>query len=402
MAYDFVIGMDVGKYFHHACVLDPQGRQVLSKRINQHEGSLRKLFGKFLANDAEVLVVVDQPNNIGRLTVAVAQAMGADVRYLPGLAMRQLSRIHVGNSKTDVRDAYVIAHAGLNLPDSLRSVDRVEEVFVQLKVLNGIDEDLARAYTRLINQMRSALVGTYPAFEYVLRGQMIHRKWILHLLAKYGGPTKIRRVGKARLAAFARGHRARNPEPVIDAMLAVSHGQTVPIAGAEYAELGVAMSAKDALAKLEHRKKIEAQVLGLIQDIPQTEILLSMPGIGPRSAAQILMTVGDMSDFPDAAHLASYAGLSPQKNQSGTSIMSNSPNRAGNKKLKNALWQSSFASIRFHERSRQFYERKRNEGKRHNAAVVALARRRLNVLFAMMRSGELYRDIPTAQKAAAA
>ena len=87
---------------------------------------------------------------------------------------------------------------------------------------------------------------------------MIHRKWILHLLAKYGGPTKIRRVGKTRLAAFACGHRARNPEPVIDAMLAVSHGQTVPIAGAEYAELGVAMSAKDALAKLEHRKKIEA------------------------------------------------------------------------------------------------------------------------------------------------
>ncbi|ACP33970.1 putative transposase [Corynebacterium aurimucosum ATCC 700975] len=129
MAYDFVIGVDVGKYFHHACVLDPHGRQVLSKRINQHEGSLRKLFGQFLADNASVLVI---PNDIGRLTVAVTQDMGADVRYLPGLAMRQLSRIHVGNSKTDVRDAYVIAHAGLNLPDSLRSVDRVEEVFIQL------------------------------------------------------------------------------------------------------------------------------------------------------------------------------------------------------------------------------------------------------------------------------
>ncbi|ERA53933.1 transposase-like protein [Corynebacterium diphtheriae str. Aberdeen] len=52
------------------------------------------------------------------------------------------------------------------------------------------------------------------------------------------------------------------------------------------------------------------------------------------------MTVGDMSNFPSAAHVASYAGLSPRTNQSGTSIMSNSLNRAGNKKLKNALWQS--------------------------------------------------------------
>lgn len=216
---------------------------------------------------------------------------------------------------------------------------------------------------------------------------MIHRKWLLHLLANYDGPTKIRRIGKARLTAFARSHKARNPEPIIDAMLAAIHEQTVSIAGAEYAELGVAMSAKDALTKLKHRKEIEAQVIALIQDIPHTEILLSMSSVGPRSAAQILMIVGDMSNFPDVAHLASYVGFSPRTNQSGTSIMPNSPNRAGNKKLKNALCQSSCASIRFHERSRQFYERKRKEDKRHNGAVVTLARRRLNVLYAMMRSG---------------
>ena len=147
MAYDFVIGVDGGTYFHHACALDPHRRQVLSKRINQHEGSLRKLFSKILADDASVLVIVDQPNNIGRLTVTVAQDMGADVRYLPRLAMRQLSHIHVGNSKTDVRDAYVIAHAGLNLPDSLRSVDRVEEVCLQLKVLNAIGRPRSGLHT---------------------------------------------------------------------------------------------------------------------------------------------------------------------------------------------------------------------------------------------------------------
>ena len=84
MTYDYVIGMDVGKYFHHACVLDIDGTQVLSKRINQNEKSLRALFSTFSAHDHKVLVVVDQPNNIGRLTVAVAQDLGIDVRYLPG------------------------------------------------------------------------------------------------------------------------------------------------------------------------------------------------------------------------------------------------------------------------------------------------------------------------------
>lgn len=334
MTYDYVIGMDVGKYFHHACVLDIDGTQVLSKRINQNEQSLRALFSAFSAYDHKVLVVVDQPNNIGRLTVAVAQDIGIGVRYLPGLAMRQLSRIHAGNAKTDIRDAYIIAHAAKNLPESLRSVDRVEEAFLQLKVLNGIDEDLARSYTRLINQIRSALVGCYPQFEQALRGQIIHRKWVLHLLARYGGPTKIKRLGKAKAAAFARRYKARNPEPVLDAIFAAISEQTVTIAGAHYAEMGVAMSAKDALLKLEHRQQIEKEVIELINDIPHTQFLLSMPGIGPKTAAQILMTAGDMSDFPSAGHLASYAGLSPRTNQSGTSIMSNSLNRAGNKKIK--------------------------------------------------------------------
>lgn len=129
MAYDYVIGMDVGKYFHHACSLDSNGNQVVSKRVNQHERSLRKLFTAYAGQCSNTLVVVDQPNNIGRLTVAVAQDIGVDVRYLPGLAMRQLSRIHAGNSKTDVRDAYIIAYAGKYLPESLRQVDRVEDAF---------------------------------------------------------------------------------------------------------------------------------------------------------------------------------------------------------------------------------------------------------------------------------
>ena len=120
MTYDYVIGMDVGKYFHHACILDSNGNQVLSKRVNQHEQSLRKLFAAYAGQGSNTLVVVDQPNNIGRLTVAIAQDIGVDVRYLPGLAMRQLSRIHAGNSKTDVRDAYIIAYAGKYLPESLR------------------------------------------------------------------------------------------------------------------------------------------------------------------------------------------------------------------------------------------------------------------------------------------
>jgi hypothetical protein len=47
-------------------------------------------------------------------------------------------------------------------------------------------------------------------------------------------------------------------------------------------------------------------------------------------------------------------------------------------------------SIRSCPESRQFYERKRAEKKQHKQAVLALARRRVNVLFAMIRDGQCY------------
>ena len=74
-----------------------------------------------------VVVVVDQPATIGALPVAVAQAMGLDTAYLPGLAMRRIADLHPGTAKTDARDAYVIADAARTLPHTLRRVDVGED-----------------------------------------------------------------------------------------------------------------------------------------------------------------------------------------------------------------------------------------------------------------------------------
>ena len=57
----------------------------------------------------------------------------------------------------------------------------------------------------------------------------------------------------------------------------------------------------------------------------------------------------------------------------------------GNKALKRVFYQSAFCSLS-HPDSRAFYDRKRREGKRHHQAVLALARRRINVLWAMLHN----------------
>src|SRR5664279_6251031 len=114
-----------------------------------------------------------------------------------------------------------------------------------------------------------------------------------------------------------------------------------------------------------------------------------MPGVGSRTAVKILTIVGDGSAFPTAGHLAAYAGLAPVTRKSGTSIKGESRSHRGNRALKSALFLSAFASLS-DPTSRAYYDRKRAEGKRHNAAVICLARRRVDVLFAMLRDGVTY------------
>ena len=104
----------------------------------------------------------------------------------------------------------------------------------------------------------------------------------------------------------------------------------------------------------------------------------------------MLAEIGDISRFANGSRLASYAGLAPVTRQSGSSIRGQTRSRRGNHRLKNAMYLSAFASLR-DPVSRAFYDRKRAEGKKHTAAVICLARRRCDVILAMLRSREPYR-----------
>ncbi|MET9031165.1 transposase, partial [Nocardia sp. NPDC004168] len=98
--------------------------------------------------------------------------------------------------------------------------------------------------------------------------------------------------------------------------------------------------------------------------------------------------------FASAGHLAAYADIAPATHRSGSSIRGEHPARSGNHKLKRALFLSAFAAL--HDpASRAYYDRKRAEGKKHNAALICLARRRCDVLYAMLKHGELYRSPTT-------
>lgn len=119
---------------------------------------------------------------------------------------------------------------------------------------------------------------------------------------------------------------------------------------------------------------------------------MTLPGLGAVACATFLSEVGDIFRFDSAANLAAYAGLAPRVRQSGKTVHSATKPRGGNRRLKRVLILPASKSILFCDESRDYYDRKRAEGRTCNSAVTALARRRLNVMYAMLRDGRPYEN----------
>jgi transposase len=397
--YGVFLGLDVGKGNHHAVGLDPTGKRLHDAPLPNSEPKLRAVFDK-LAVHGPLLVVVDQPATIGALPVAVARAAGHRVAYLPGLAMRRIADLYPGRAKTDARDAFIIADAARTLPHTLRQIDVGDDTLAELDVLVGFDDDLAGEATRISNRIRGLLTGLHSALERAIGPKITHPA-VLEILSRCGGPAGIRAAGQRKVASIATAHAPRMGEKLVTAIWAALDEQTVTVPGTAAADTVLPRLADSLKTVLQQRKAVAKQVEEILDAHPLAPVLISMPGIGVRTAARILLEIGDASAFKSSAHLAAYAGIAPVTRSSGSSIKGEHPARTGNRKLKRAFFLAAFAAL--HDpASRTYYDRKRAQGKKHNAALICLARRRCDVLFAMLRNKTYYRHPePTTTQAAA-
>ena len=281
-----------------------------------------------------MLMVVVQPNTIGALPIAVARDAGCPVVYLPRLATRKAADLYPGRSKTD-RDAFIIADTARTMPHTLRQVDRDNEILSALKILSGFDEDLAHETTRALNRIRSLLTQIHAALERVFTGGALSTALVLDLLEKYGGPTGFTAAGRGKVLRFGRSPSRRDPDALIDRIFTALGEQTVTVVatGTAAVELVIRRVAGQVKELKEQRATVAREVEAMVEDFPLASVLMSMPGIGVKTAAQILLNIGDGSAFETPGHLAAYAGIAPVTRRSGTSIRGEFPARSGNKRL---------------------------------------------------------------------
>jgi transposase len=382
-------------------VVDAAGTVVLSRKVVNDEQHIRELIAEVDELGPQVSWAVDLTMTYASLLLTVLAGVGKSVRYLAGRAVWQASTVYRGGeSKTDAKDARVIADQSRMRGEDLPVLHPDDDLVTELRMLTAHRADLVADRTRTINRLRQQLIAVCPALERVAELSS-DRGWVV-LLSRYQRPKAIRQSGISRLTKVLADAGVRNAATIAAAAVSAAKAQTVKLPGEEVAATLVAELAQGVIALDDRIKTTDADIEGRFRRHPLAEVITSMPGIGFRLGAEFLAAVGDPALIGSADQLAAWAGLAPVSRDSGTRTGNLRTPKRYSRRLRRVMYMSALTSIRCDADSRAYYQRKRSEGKRPIPATICLARRRTNVLYALIRDNRTWQpDSPPITQSAA-
>lgn len=391
------VGIDAGKGHHWAATVDETGATLWSKKVDNDESTILTAMGEILDLADEVHWAVDISGTSSALLLALLAAHGQQAVYVPGRTVNRMSGAYRGEAKTDARDAYVIAETARNRRD-FAAIDVPAQLAADLALLTAHRSDLVADRVRMINRLRDTLTGVFPALERAF--DYSSQKGALVLLTGYQMPEALRRRGRARLTAWLANRGVRGADAVAATALEAAQAQQTALPGEDVAAQIVADLAVQILALDDRLKRIDRQIRETFRSHPQAEIIESLPGMGPILGAEFVVAAGDLTAYADAGHLASAAGLVPVPRDSGRRTGNLHRPRRYSRRLRRVFYMSAQTSMMREGPNRDFYLKKRGEGCKHIQAVIALARRRASVLWALLRDNRVFTpELPVAQAA---
>lgn len=135
--------------------------------------------------------------------------------------------------------------------------------------------------------------------------------------------------------------------------------------------------------------EVEARIRAGIEEVEP--LILTIPGIGYTLGAQIVSEIGDVRRFRNAAAIVKYAGINPSISQSGKfSSEENHITKQGSPYLRRALYLAAMAQLKLKSPFYGYYAKKRADGKSHREALVAVARKLVHVIYAVLSKQEPY------------
>jgi len=378
------VGLDIGAEAHLLAAVDPEGAVVQRPaRLTEDAAGyaqLDALLARLGTPDA-LLVVCEATGHYWQNVVAHLWAGGWRVAVVNALRASRYAAEELVRTKTDPADALLLAQYGREKRPAPTPV--ADDATRELTELVRLRARLTQDFGDRVRQLHRAVDLTFPEFTRHVR--TLDSELAAAVLARHPTARAFARVGPGELAALVYDGRHKVGDDLARALVAAAKASVGAHHGETYAR-EVRYACEDLTTLRARLKELEGEVRTLVERHVVGRHLTTIPGVGPITAASVLAEVGDFGRFPDAATLASYAGLVPGLRHSGK----RAPLRAGlypvgNARLRRALYMATLTAVRRNPWLQAFYQRLVKRGKPKLVALTAAMRKLLGAMHSVAR-----------------
>jgi len=383
------VGVDVGKSRHHVSIRDVEG-DTYRKAVavaNDREGfaELVSTLERISTDKAEFLVGIEACPyglNLSYFLMAVGFSLVEVNPFRAG----QFRKAQGRKAKTDRIDARSVAailslggHKPLSIPDPILD---------NLKDLTRFRTDLVEEKAAMIIHLQEALSILFPEFERVFR--QLDSASSLAVLAAFPGPEHLIEGGEERVGATLSSASPHKMGRGMARKLIAAAKDTVGVAQKQLA-LGVKVSilAKRIASLKSTIRDLDTTITDLFDCLPNRP--QGFPVGHAPSLAAMVSEIGDVHRFATAKKFLSHFGWCPQTFQTGGYRMEHPKmSHAGNRFVRRLVWMLSVAAVRTVPRYREYFQRRVREGKAKMHILVAVGRKLLCMLYALLKRGVSY------------
>jgi len=318
------------------------------------------------------------------------------LRSKTGVRLVQVNPMHTkrlkeltGNSplKTDRKDPKVIADI-IELGHAL-TVVIPEGPAAELRRLTQGRERTIESRTRLFNQLQCLLVISFPEFLQVMKD--VKSASAQYLLQHYPTAKDIVALGETSLATLLRKvsrgklkpDRARALFEAADATVGVRDGRNSML-------LEIRLILETIASYNRFIDGLEAEMVRHLEQIPYSRVILSLKGIGSVTAAGLIGEVGDFTKFGTISEMMKLAGLDLYEVSSGKHRGKLRISKRGRPLIRKLLYLAALSAVRKGGVMHEWYQRALGRGMMKTKALVAVSRKLLGLIFALVRDHSVY------------
>ncbi|MWC31399.1 IS110 family transposase [Paenibacillus sp. MMS18-CY102] len=383
-----VIGLDIAKGMSVFQAFTKRGEAYGKPEVIRHaDGGLERLDDVIRQLEeqtgAKPVVVLEATGHYHRVVVDYLERMNVEHFILNPLLSKRSKSAQLRKVKTDAADAFHLAE--MYYRGDVKPHRRWADSITELQHMTRQHEFMTAQFVQSKLNARALLDQVCPAYEDVFHDlfSKTSLRVLLHMLQGAVITEEVIREtagsshGKAWiLSKVARIQAVQLPQK-----------QSVAQRTALLCMVEILLAQQEQLSRLEMKIQEEAE------EIPEVELLKTIPGIGDKLAASLIAEIGDAEQFENPKQLVAYAGLDPSVHSSGQFVASNTRiTKRGSKRLRRALYLAVQCGVRgsTNERLRAYYDKKRQEGKPYKVTVIACANKLLHHIYAILKKGTPY------------